>query len=64
MQSECACFHLNTSDISINTDVYNQNGSINVYRNDVIFNNISMRTIMGEINSILNYLHFCIHNLQ
>ena len=49
MQSECASFHLNTTDISVNSDVSNQYGSINVYRNDITFNNISLRTILGDM---------------
>ena len=48
MQSECACFHLNTTDISTSTDVYNQYGSINANRNDITWNNVSLRTILGN----------------
>lgn len=49
MQSECACFHLNTTDISTSTDVYNQYGSINANRNDITWNNVSLKTIMGNM---------------
>ena len=49
MQSECACFHLNTTDISINTDVSNQYGSVNNVRNDITWNNVSLRTILGDM---------------
>ena len=65
MQSECACFHLNTTDIGSNVNIYNTYGSINSNRNDITWNNVSLRTIciINMINLILNYQHFCIHNL-
>ena len=46
MQTECATFHLNTTDISTGTNVYNKYGSINANRNDITWNNVSLRTIM------------------
>jgi hypothetical protein len=49
MQSELCSFHLNTSDISTTGDVYNQYGSINTYRTDMTWNNVSLKTIMGPI---------------
>ena len=49
MQSECACFHLNTTDISTSTNVYSQYGSINTNRNDITWNNVSLRTILGDM---------------
>ena len=49
MQSECACFHLNTTDIGSNVNIYNQYGSINTNRNDITWNNVSLRIMMGPM---------------
>ena len=49
MNTECATFHLNTTDISTSTDIYTQYGSINAYRNDITWNNVSLRTILGDM---------------
>ena len=46
---ECATFHLNSSDISPNVATTNQWGSINQYRNDITWNNIDFRTILGTM---------------
>ena len=45
---ECATFHLNTNDISSFTNTSNQWGTINQYRNDITWNNIDFRTILGR----------------
>jgi hypothetical protein len=48
---ECATFHLNTTDVDItNTgNVNNQYGSVNQYRNDITWFNISFKTILGDM---------------
>jgi hypothetical protein len=60
--SECATFHLNTTDILFGTALYNSNtpvdytgglssqyGSVNQDRNDFTFNNIDFKTILGTM---------------
>ncbi len=49
MDIECATFHLNTTNISTVSDVTNQYGSINFYKNDVIWYNVSLKTILGDM---------------
>ena len=48
---ECATFHLNTTDIDLlNTgNVNNQYGSVNQFRNDITWYNISFKTILGDM---------------
>jgi hypothetical protein len=48
---ECAIFNLNTCDIdSANVgDVYNQYGSTNALKNDTTWNNVSLKTILGDM---------------
>lgn len=51
MQYEFANFHLNTSDIDTqNTgSIDNSYGSVNEFRNDITWYNISLKTIMGNM---------------
>jgi hypothetical protein len=51
MEYECACFHLNTTDIDTqNTgNVNNSYGSVNQFRNDITWYNINFKTILGDI---------------
>jgi len=48
---ECATFHLNTWDIDNAGlgNVNNQYGSVNQLRNDITWNNINFKTILGEM---------------
>ena len=46
---ECATFHLNTNDISPGINITNQYGSVNLYRNDMTWNNINFKTILGTM---------------
>ena len=48
---QCATFHLNTSDIDIDNvgNVINQYGEVNQFRNDYTWNNVSIRTILGDM---------------
>ena len=46
---ECATFHLNTTDIGTVGDINNQYGSVSQYRNDITWNNISFKTILGDM---------------
>jgi hypothetical protein len=48
---ECATFHLNTSDIDLASvgNVNNQYGTVNVFRNDFTWNNVSFKTILGDM---------------
>jgi hypothetical protein len=60
--TECATFHLNSSDILYGTAIYNSNtpngytggvstsyGTINSDRNDFTFNNVDFKTILGTM---------------
>ena len=52
MQSiQCATFHLNSSDVDTagNGNVNNQYGSVNQFRNDYTWYNISLKTILGDM---------------
>ena len=52
MQSvQCATFHLNTSDVDTagNGNVNNQYGSVNQYRSDITWYNVSFKTILGDM---------------
>jgi hypothetical protein len=48
---ECATFHLNTTDVDIGAagNINNAYGSVNQYKNDTTFYNISLRTILGDM---------------
>jgi hypothetical protein len=48
---ECATFHLNTNDIDFNNNgnVNNQYGSVNQFRNDITWYNVSLKTILGDM---------------
>ncbi len=48
---ECATFHLNTTDVDVNNtgNVNNSYGSVNQYRNDITWYNISFKTILGDM---------------
>ena len=48
---ECATFHLNTTDIDLQSvgNVNNQYGSVNQFRNDFTWYNVSFKTILGDM---------------
>ena len=48
---QVATFHLNTSDIDLaNTgNVINQHGTVNQFRNDITWFNVSFKTILGDM---------------
>jgi len=48
---QCATFHLNTTDVDINAagSVNNSYGSVNQYKNDTTWYNVSLKTILGDM---------------
>ena len=48
---QCATFHLNTTDIDTASvgNVNNQYGSVNQFRNDFTWYNVSFKTILGDM---------------
>ena len=62
---QCATFHLNTCNVDLGNvgNINNQYGTTNVRKNDTTWNNISFRTILGDMYDEYDMFNIKLSNL-